>query len=821
MWHKNRGQQEHIQISFIMKWHHIKIALRNLWKHRSYSLINILGLTIGLATFILTGLYILHEKSYDNQHPHASNTYRVVSKSDFNGVGEESTSAPCPLAPALFHEHQNKIKYITRVYNNWNSEYFIEHGDKGFKEQDFFFVDSCFKDVFQVEFIKGNPGKSLQAPMTVLITESAARRYFGNEDPVGQELQFEERYKFMVEGVIRDPQPNTHLKYDFLASMNSLKKFYRGKMPQTWYWNPFWTYLVLEDNVKAQQLQAQLPAFVEKYFPVAEDAKKSLWLQPVTDIHLNSHLDYEIETNGKRSYVTILSVIALFMLLIACINFMNLSTATAGSRAKEIGMKKVLGSNRIAIITQFLSEAVILSFISLLLSLVVVDVLIPPFNDLMDRNLEFSMLTTPGALAVLIAIGLLTGIIAGIYPAFYLSRFNPVQVLKGGNFSKNMNSGLSRKILVTFQFVISTALITGTVLMYHQLEYMRQADLGFDKDNVIMIPVSRTPVVSKYEAFEKELKKHPGVEYVTTTDYIVGTDHNNHEFKPEGYPDDEWQFYPTLIVREDFCSLFDIPLLAGRDFSRDNKTDATNAVLINEAMVDFMGWKCNEEALGKKFHSLSGKEKVVGVFRNFNVKSLHSEQTPLVLNIKENDRSKYYFTDYVVVRINGGQVEAALDHIQNTWSDFAPTRPFDFVFLEDEINMLYRDEDRLGQLSGILTLMVIFIALLGLYGLVSFLTNRRAREIGIRKTLGARLQDVIIIISSEFIILVLMAVLIAWPLTWFALHNWLENFAFQAPLSWWIFLISGIIALLLALVVTTMQSVKAYRVTAAETLKYE
>lgn len=800
---------------------YLKIAFRNLWKHRSYAVINILGLTIGLASFILIGLYILNERSYDKFHPQADKTYRIVTKADFNGVGEESTSAPFPLGPAMAMEYENHIKHMTRVFNNWNSEYFIEYGEQKYKESNFFYVDSSFADVFNVEFIRGDKESALREPMKVLITESAARRYFGDEDPVGKTIRYEEAFDYTIEGVIKDAPSNTHLKYDFLCGMNTLRKFYRGKMPETWYWNPCWTYIVLNDKANADDLEAQLPGFVSKYFPVAENEKKRLWLQPLQDIHLHSHLDYEIETNGKASYVMILSLIALFMLIIACINFMNLSTATAGSRAKEIGMKKVLGSQRKAIVLQFLSEAVIMSLFALVLSLGIVDAVLPAFNSLVDRSMDFSMLMSLKAIIALLAVGLLTGIIAGMYPALYLSGFNPVDVLKGGSQSKSMNSGMSRKVLVTFQFVISTALIIGTILMYRQLDYMRNADLGFEKDNVVMIPVSRTPVVKKYDAFEKELKKHSAIRYVTTTDYLVGTDHNNHEFKPEGFPDDEWQFYPTLIVREDFCKLFDIPIVAGRDYNQENKTDPVKAILINEAMVDFMGWKTNEQALGKKFHSLTGEERVVGVFRNFNVRSLHSERTPLVLNIKENNWHKSYFTDYVAVRIQAGKIKQAMAHIEKTWNEFAPTRPFDYVFLNDKINTLYKDEDRLGFMSAVLTGLVIIIALLGLYGLVSYMTERRTREIGIRKTLGAEMRDIIRIISLEFMGLIIIAVLIAWPITFFIVDSWLNNFAYRTPISWWIFPLAGIIALLFAMLITTMKSVRAYNSIAADTLKYE
>ena len=796
------------------------IAIRNLRKHPSHSFINIFGLTLGLATFIIISLYLLHEVSYDRFHPHADQTYRIINDANFQGVGETSTSSPCPLMKTMLAEYPGQIKYAGRVFNNWNSEYFIEYGEHGFKEKDFFFADSSIIDIFRIEFVRGNPATSLRKPLTALITEETAKKYFGDEDPVGKELRYEERFHFTVTGVIKDPPKNTHVSYDFLASMSSLRKFYRGQMPQTWYWNPFWTYVVLEDNVTPANLESQFPDFVEKYFPVAQAERKRLYLQPIKDVHLHSQLDYEIATNGNYTSVIILATIAVFMLIIAIINFMNLSTATAAGRAREIGIKKVLGSQRRQLILQFLTESIIMTLMAILLALIIIDIFLPSFNNFIDRGLTMDPLFSPVGIALLILLTLFTGVVAGFYPAMFLSKYKPAKVLKG-NVSRGMRSASARKVLVIFQFAIAIALIIGTSVVFIQLNYLRNAELGFNDKNVILLPVSRTPVVHKYDEFEGELIKHPRVEYVTTTEYIPGTDHNNHEFKPEGYPDDEWQFYPTLVVREDFLKLFEIPIVEGRDYSRKNSRDKWDAILVNEAMVDYMGWDSNKDAIGKKFHSLRGQERVVGVFKNFNVKSLHSEQTPFVLNMKEDERIINYFAAFVAVRYSGNDPQEIISFLEKKWHEFAPSRPFEYVIHSNAIDKLYADEARLGYLTALFTGIIILIAVLGLFGLVSFMTNQRTQEIGIRRTLGAPVFGIVRLISKEFLVLVIIANLIAWPLAYLVLTDWLNNFAYHTSISAWPFVISGTVALVIALSITSVKAVKTSRLNPAKVLKYE
>lgn len=798
---------------------YLKIAFRNIIKHKFYSLINVVGLAIGMASFLLIVLYIFDEVSYDRQHQHADRIFRVINASDFEGVGETSTSSPCPLAPALALEFPESIEQVVRFYNDWNTAYFIEQGEHRFKESRFFFVDSTVFNVFDIPFVKGNPETALLEPRSVVLTQSMAQKYFGDDDPIGKTIKWQEHIDFTVRGIIEDAPRQSHIQYQFLASISTLRVLYRNGMPKTWYWNPFWTYVLLKEGVQPETLDQQFPQLVAKYYPVAQKEKKRLYLQALSSIHLDSDLDYEIEANGNRSYLVILSVIAGFMLLIASINFMNLATATSAGRAREVGIKKVFGADRRNLMIQFLAEALVLSGIALLLALLLMELVMPAFNNFTSKDLSLSLFLNGPMLLLLMGLVLITAILSGLYPAFFLSHFEPVRVLKG-SFKSNVKSGIGRKSLVVIQFVISIVLIIGTLLAFDQLHYLRHADVGFNKQQVLVLPVSRTPIARQYDAFEGELLRSRLIKSVTTSDYIPGVDHNNHEFKPEGYPDTEWQFYPTIVVREDFLKLMEIPLVAGRDFSRKHATDAQSAILINEAMVKHQGWT-NQSALGKKFHSHMGQEQVVGVFRNFATRSLHARRTPFVLNIKETPRTVYGFTNYVLIRFEAGHFQQMLAHVQAAWKLFAPDRPFEYSLLDQELDQLYVGENQLGTLVALLAGLVIFIATLGVFGLASFMAEKRTREIGIRKVLGASKSQLVRMVSGEFVYLILIANLIAWPLAWYLLDRWLSHFAYHTQINIWYFLFAGLLALSITYCITGIKALLAARANPAETLKYE
>jgi len=483
-------------------------------------------------------------------------------------------------------------------------------------------------------------------------------------------------------------------------------------------------------------------------------------------------------------------------------------------------MKKVVGAQRTQLIRQFLSESVILTILAAILALILAEVTIPWFNNFSGKTISLNTLLQWEYLLSLTGIILLVGVLSGLYPAFYLSSFRPVWVLRM-NTRWQSGSGMARKILVVSQFTISIALIIGTIFIFRQISYLRNADTGFIKENILVIPIDRTPVIQQYKTFKHELLNNPQILSVTTMDYIFGTAYNTHEFRPEGYPDNEWQFYPCLVVQEDFVKTFGLKILAGRDYDEKLKTDAVKGILINRAMVDHLGWGEPQDALGRRFRSLEGEEKVIGVIENFNATSLHKPSGPFVLNMKESQGSINWFMNYIAIRVKPGDYHDLLSFLEEKWTGFVKDRPFEYTFLDRELNRLYHEEQNLGRMALVFTILVILISSLGLFGLAAYMAEKRTKEIGIRKVLGAKEGTIMRLMSAEFVKLMLVANLIAWPLSWLILRYWLGHFAYRVPLSWYIFLLSGLFALFLALVVTLIKAWQAARMNPVDTLKYE
>ncbi len=802
-----------------MWFNYLKIALRNLIKHKFYAFINVSGLAIGIASFIIIWLYILDEVSYDTYHRQAENIYRVVNVYDFEGVGENSASSPFPVAWVLKDEYPGIVENVTRVFNRQVPRTLIEYGDQSYNERGFFFADSSFFRIFDYSFVNGDPHTALNEINSVVITRSTAQRYFGNESAMGKTIRFEKMMDLKVTGVIEDVPKNSHFRFDMMASISSLRKYYRGHLPKTWVWNPCWTYVLLKPGT-AQKLEADFPNFVQKYFYDAEKDHVSLYLQPLLDIHLKSALDYEIEPNSQISYLYILGGIAFFLLIIAIINYLNLATATSAHRAREIGVKKVFGASREQLIVQFLTESMLLALFALLISLVLTELFLPTFNMLSGKEIQLVRLLNPAYGLGVLAIGVITGFLAGIYPAFFLSSFSPIDSLRG-KLSKGAKSGTARKILVVVQFTVSVMLIIITLTIFNQLEYMKEADTGFSKKDILLVPISSTRIANDFESFKSELLQTPQIKSVTAMDDILGVAHNTHEFRPEGFSEDQWQFYPALVVRYDFLKTFDIKLLAGRDYDETMKADPEKGILINEAMVHHMGWKSNREALGKKFRSLQGEERVIGVFNNFNATSLHQPAGPFVLNIKETPGAVRWFLKYAAIKVDPNFHAEVLDLVERKWNLWEKGRPFEYSWFDDELTKLYHDEEVLGILALMLTLIIVFIAALGLYGLVAFMAAQRTREIGIRRVMGASEFSIVKLLSVEFIRLVAISLLISFPLTWLLINHWLSYFAYAMPMQWTSFLFGGLAAFVLAMLITGFRALMASRANPIDAIKYE
>ena len=802
--------------------HYLLIALRNLARHLNFSVINIGGLAIGLSSFIFIILYINDELRYDRFHEKAERIYRVNRYYNSNDVNEDAATLSFPAGPTLQMDYQGMVLNTCRFFNFMATQVFIDYRENDstlvkYNETGFFLVDSTVFDMFNFPLLLGDPETALARPNVMVITESAAKRYFGNEDPLGKSLRLNEIVEMEITGVLKDIPSQSHFRFDFLGSMSTFRQAIGGRLPQTWIWNPCWTYIELAEHIKPGDLEAKFPEFYENHYPDLSDQDVTLYLQKLTDIHLQSHHDYEMHANSNIIYVYILSVIAAIVLLLACINFMNLTTANSATRTREIGIKKTYGASRKQLISQFLGETILTTFFALLLATILVETLLPGFNRFTGKDISsVYIFAFTSILFGLVLVGIV-GSLAGAYPALYLSSINPLAVFRGG-LNKGGRGAVARKILVTAQFAISIALIIGTLIVFSQLNFIRKADLGFKKDHVILLQ-GVNQIVLNYETFRENLLQHPEIEHVTAMEDIIGANHNTRGVTIEGLSEDQQFWYPMFVVRHDFIETFDIDVVAGRAFSREITSDTANAIMINQTMARNMGWSL-EEALGKRVVH-DGDERVIGVFRDFHILSLHKPMNNFIIDMAQNPGFAAGLTRYIAIRVNTDKYRDVLSDIEEEWNAFAPGRPFEYTFLEDDLNRLYRNEDKFGKFSVMLTILALVIAALGLVGLTSYIAQQRTREIGIRRALGATSASVVRLLSNEFVRLILIANLIAWPVAYFVVDNWLDNFTKRISIDPVLFLLAGLGTMLLAILITGYRALRAASRNPADTLRYE
>lgn len=801
--------------------HQFIIALRNIRRNLNYSIINIGGLAIGLSSFIFIILYINDELKYDKFHEKADRIYRVNRFYNSNDVNEDAATLSFPAGPALHFDYPDIIENVVRIFNNFSDQTFFEYRKEEdeilkFNESLFCLADSTLFEIFTFHFLEGNAETALDRPNTMVITRSIAEKYFGNESALGKVLRMEEtdRLSFEITGVVEDIPSQSHIEFNMYASLSTFRQLGNGQLPQTWIWNPCWTYVLIHEGISPDLLEDQLPDFYLNHYPDLSNQDVTLYLQSLTDIHLRSHHDYEMHPNSNYIYIYILSAIAAIVLILACINFMNLTTANSACRAMEIGVKKVFGSSKKKLTVQFLGETIILSFIALIIAAVSVEILLPGFNNFTGKNISHSFMIAPESILFAIILATVVGVFAGLYPAVFLASFQPLRILKG-TLSGGARSGLARKILVVFQFAISIALIIGTLIVYAQLKFIRNADLGFKRDQIILIPTVED-IARNYRTFKDELLKNPDIKYVTGMEDILGANHNTRSVNIEGLNEEQAYWYPMFMVRHDFVEAFDIKVVEGRAFSEEILSDTLNAIMINETMVKNLGWT-NEEVIGKRIQS-DGDERVIGVFSDFHILSLHNPINNFILDLL---RVEGPLIQYVAVRVNTNNYAQLLKDIEEKWYAIASTRPFEYSFFDDELNDLYKNEDKFGRFSVILTVLALIIASLGLIGLTSFMAEQKTKEIGIRRALGASVTSVIKLLSNEFILLVFLANLIAWPLAWFFTHRWLQNFYQRIEINWLLFIMAAIITLLLSLLITSYRAIRVSARNLGDTLRYE
>ena len=802
------------------------IAMRNLRKYKFISFINLFGLTIGLSCCLLILAYIVNELSFDRYNKQADKIYRVTRtfrNPETKAVSLQLSTVAPPFGPLLKNDFK-QIEKMTVLLPNGSIG--MRYGDKIFNENNSYFADEHLFDVFDVKVLKGNPEKALIDPFTVMLSEELAKKYFGDEDPVNKQVKMDNQFNCKISGVFKAFPANSHIHPELLIAFNTLRDsavYGEENLRTNWGNNSFLTYILLPDDATAKSIEAQLPAFIDRQMPAgyygkyAKSQGTDLHLQKLTDIHLRSHLDYEAEENGDIKRVYIFSAIALFILLIACINYMNLSTARSALRAREIGIRKVVGAERKELISQFLSESVLISFTAMILAVGLTFLLLPTLNKVSGQELSMATFLSWKFIAALLLIPVLVGILSGIYPAIFMSSFKPVVVLKG-LFKAGGGNISFRKVLVTVQFAISIILIISTGIVFLQMRYMQKKSLGYDRDHIVTMAYTGA-MGDRYEAFRNELLSNASIKDVARSSRIP----TGRLLDAMGSAIDRGDsLTPTnadvkfLATDQDFIKTYNIKMVAGRAFSRDFGTD-TSAYLINEAAVDALGLKNSENAIGKNFRYGGRDGKLVGVFHDFHFESLHQKIVPLVMMLPVN-AGNY---NRLSIKIAGNNMQGALSHIENVWKKFLPETPYQYTFLDENFNRLYTSEQRQGTLFTIFASIAILIACLGLFGLSAFAITQRVKEIGIRKVLGANVGSIVQLLSKDFLKLVGLAAIIAFPVAWYAMRNWLNDFAYRTQIPWWIFAVAGILAALVALFTISFQAIKAALANPVKSLRNE
>jgi putative ABC transport system permease protein len=796
---------------------YLRSAIRSIEKRPFISFINIFGLTVGLTCCLLIVAYVINERSYDRSNKDADNIYRVtrIFYSEPNVESLHLSAIAPPFAPLLQSAFPD-IKEVTRLLNYGKTVF--RYNDKLVNEPNVFIADEKFFDFFTTPVLKGDAHKGLFDPYSIMLTPESAKKYFGDEDPMNKVVTLDilgERHPFKVTGIFQPLPANAHLHPNVLVSFNTLKVLPmvgENDLATDFGENAFYTYLMFPPDYNVDYIRKQLPNFLHKYCsPIAKGT--GLTLQKLTDIHLTSHLDDEIEENGNINRVYIFSAIALFILLIACINYMNLSTARSALRAREIGIRKVVGAQRGEIIVQFLSESILICWISLALAFGLTNLTLPLIANMSGLQLTAGSLLNWQVLVPILTLPFVIGLMSGLYPALFMSSFIPAKVLKG--MFKVNGSGLSfRRVLVVFQFSISIVLIVATMVVYKQLQYIQDKDLGLSKAHVLTMEYDGS-LGKQFDAFRDDLLKNPGIREVGRSSRLPSgrlLDYQDAAVLEGGSFQPLKVALKELTVDDGFIPTFSIQMAAGRNFSRDFTTDS-NKWIINETTVKTLGWKTPQNALNKqiKYGDVTGN--VVGVVKDFHFESLHQAIVPMIFLLGSPGS--------LSIKIDGHNVQSSVAAIRQTWQHYLPGKPFEFSFLDAKFDQLYRSEQQQGALFTIFSCLAIFIACLGLFGLSAFTITQRVKEIGVRKILGASINQIVLELSKDFLKLVIFAALVSIPAAWYLMNRWLSDFASRVSISWWILAAAAIIAFVIAFATISFQSVKAAMANPVKSLRSE
>jgi putative ABC transport system permease protein len=816
-----------------MLYNYLKIALRNLRLHKSFAFINITGLTLGMTCCFLILMFVRHEFSYDRFHEKFDRIYRVTYMPKFAGLATALVVLPPPASP-LMPGYFPEIETSARMYRRSAS---LEATDspgaerRKFEEQDFLFADSTILNIFSFQFLQGNPATALQDNFTVIITDEMAQKYFGTTDALGKTLLFGGSQPMKVSAVVKEFPDNSHLKFSFIANYPTMfaleNQAARENLTQNWVISHSWTYVLLKPDQNPAAVNAKFPKFLLTHAPKQFSKDIEYRLQPMRDFHLRSSLGGEPEPTGSITFLYVFMGVACITLLIACINFVNLSTARSLKRAKEVGMRKVLGAVKQQLIGQFLGESFLMSLGAFVLSLVLIQLCLPLMNAVTDKHLTLSyLLQDPLLVLVFISIFLVTSFLAGGYPAFFVSAFQPIATLKGNFASLKARGGFIRQTLVVIQFAASIGLVTAAIIAFRQLHFMRNQPLGFAKDHIITAPLFSNnlnnifvepddSLYQKLRTFRNVLLQNPAVEDVTLSDQPLGQGSVRRGVVPEGFTQEDNKFISCVGVDYNFLKTYNIRLLAGRDFSENYPTDKSEAFIINETGARSFGWQKPADALGKTINREGKKGKIVGVIKDIHTETLSQPLSGVLLDIDISHLNVFS------VKIDARNVPQTLGFIEKKWTEFFPEKAFQYDFLDVSIGRLYQSDQRLSTIIGYFAGLVILISCMGLYGLIALVAQQKVKEIGIRKVLGASVTQLVVLLSKDFLRLVGIAFVIAVPLAWYAMNQWLQGFAYRIDISWWIFALAGLLALLIAQLTVSYQAIKASLANPVQSLRSE
>jgi len=794
---------------------YFKTAWRNLWKHKSFSAINIIGLSIGLAACIVIMMFVYYERSFDDFH--SKNIYRLNEVQKFEGMvsSQKVALSMFPMGSTLQHDFP-EIRNFTRVH--WTGKYQMTFGEKRIYFHESFFVDSTFLQLFDFKLLKGDRNTVLEKPNSVVLTQASAEKLFGSQDPIGKTIKHygDDTTSFIVRGVLQNVPQNSQMQFDALYSFSSV---YQPWMFDAWGGNWLNTYLELAPNTNVAALEKKFPAYLKSHMKQGQWKNYELFLLPLKDVHAGASdigLDYVNYQKFDKAYTNIFFIIAMIVLLIACVNFMNLSTARSAERAKEVGIRKSIGAKRFQLSLQFLGETVLLSLFALVIALIFAELLLPTINNFSHRQLSLPLFSRPVLLLAIIGGTIIVGIISGLYPAAYLSSFQPIKVLKG-SIQTGSNKGLLRNILVVGQFASAIFLMIATIFVVKQLGFMRSKDPGFSRDQVLNVSLDGV-TARKFDVLKQDLLANSLITGVTGAQDVLGShlDQSGVEFKGDGPLRNLSS--TRLIVDPDYLKLYNIPVVTGRNFSSESSVNGKEYI-INQALAKELlkdNPKASVESLIGKHFGFDSAGVIVGIAKDFNFNSLHYKiETMFMFNQKD------WGFNNLSVKINGDKAKQALAFIKTVWDKNCTGHPFEYQFLDDHFEEVYQADAQVSKIVGVLAALAIIISCLGLFGLASYSAEKRIKEVGIRKVMGASMQSVVTLLSKQFLKLVIIANIIAWPIAWLAVHSWLQDYAYRIEISWWVFLAAGLAAVMIALITVSYQAIKAAVANPVKSLRTE